>query len=131
MGNNGVMRWIGSVLIAAVSATPACGHAVSPTPTTGLTGVVVRGPIVPVCQVSEPCDAPFSAGFTVHQDGRRVAQFQSDAAGRFTIWLRPGTYSVIPNPDAPLIAPTSQVKTVEVRDTGLTDVRLEFDTGIR
>jgi hypothetical protein len=94
--------------------------------------VVVRGPITPVCRVDVPCDAPFSAGFIVQRAGRQVAQFQSDSAGQFTVYLQPGTYSVVPNADAPLISPTSQAKQVTVGDTGpLTVVRLTFDTGIR
>jgi hypothetical protein len=39
---------------------------------------------------------------------------------------------VIPNTDAPIIAPSSQAKQVTVENTGtLTTVRLTFDTGIR
>ena len=104
----------------------------SPSPTTGLTGVVVRGPVTPVCRVDVPCDAPFSAGFTVQKSGQRVAQFQSDATGRFTVFLAPGPYAVVPNADAPIISPSLQSKTVTVLDSGaLTMVQLTFDTGIR
>ena len=45
--------------------------------------------------------------------------------------LSAGTYQVVPDADAPIIAPTSQVKTVTVQNSGLTTVTLEFDTGIR
>ena len=96
-----------------------------------MTGTVVRGPITPVCQLDIACDAPFSAAFTVERNGTSVARFRSDADGRFTVSLLPGLYQVIPGVDAPLVAPLSQVKTVEVRDAGLTSVRLQFDTGIR
>src|SRR4051812_1126106 len=100
-----------------------------PSPITGLTGVVMRGPITPVCRVDMPCDAPFSAGFTVQRDGRRVAEFQSDASGQFTVFLAPGAYTVVPNSDAGIISATSQAKSVTVADTGmLTVVRLMFDT---
>ena len=110
-----------------------CGCAsAGPSPTTGLTGVVIRGPITPVCRVDVPCDAPFSAGFTVQRNGRRVADFQSDASGQFTVFLEPGAYTVVPNSDAGIISPSSQVKPVTVADNGmLTVVRLTFDTGIR
>ena len=92
----------------------------------------MRGPITPVCRIDVPCEAPFSAGFTVQQAGRRVAGFQSDASGQFTVFLEPGAYTVVPNADAPLIGPTFQSKSVNVADTGLlTVVRLTFDTGIR
>jgi hypothetical protein len=55
----------------------------------------------------------------------------SDADGHFTVMLSPGTYQIVPGADAPLIAPTTQVRTVTVQATGLTTVTLEFDTGIR
>lgn len=109
----------------------ACDHPSSPSVTTGLTGTVVRGPVTPVCQIQTPCDAPFSATFTVEQSSRRITQFQSDAQGRFTVMLPSGVYRIVPAADAPIISPQSQVKDVQVLPAGLTEVRLEFDTGIR
>ena len=104
----------------------------APSPSTGLTGVVVRGPVTPVCRVDVPCDAPFSATFNVERNGRRVTQFQSDTVGQFTVFLAPGSYTVVPNADAPVISPSLQTKSVMVADNGtLTVVRLMFDTGIR
>ncbi|HEY3162187.1 MAG TPA: hypothetical protein VGJ78_24665 [Vicinamibacterales bacterium] len=116
---------VGTALVAACAST-------GPSPETGLTGVVIRGPVTPVCRVDVPCDAPFSAGFTVQKSGQRVAQFQSDTSGRFTVFLAPGPYTVVPNADAPIISPSLQSKTVTVLDNGaLTMVQLMFDTGIR
>jgi len=121
-----------AVLLMTICASlTACDHPSSPTVTTGLTGLVVRGPIAPVCQVGIACDAPFSAAFSVDQEGRRVAEFRSDANGRFTVMLRAGTYRIVPADDAPIISPRAQAKTVSVLTMGLTEVRLEFDTGIR
>jgi len=92
----------------------------------------MRGPVTPVCRVEVPCDAPFSAGFTVQKSGQRVAQFQSDTSGRFTVLLAPGPYTVVPNADAPIISPSRQSKMVTVLDNGaLTTIQLMFDTGIR
>ncbi len=130
------MTWrqlISIALVAGAAAIPACGSAgSSPSSTTGLTGVVMRGPVTPVCRVDVPCDAPFSASFMVEQDGRRIAQFQSDAAGQFTVYLKPGAYMVVPAADAPIIGASLQRKSVTVADDGmLTVVRLTFDTGIR
>ena len=120
-------------LIGIAAAIAACASAgSSPSTKTGLTGVVMRGPVMPVCRVDVPCDAPFSATFNVERNGRRVTQFQSDTAGQFTVLLEPGTYAVVPNADAPVISPSSQMKAVTVVDNGmLTVVRLTFDTGIR
>jgi len=101
------------------------------TPTTGLTGTVTRGPITPVCMVDVPCSAPFSANFTVKRGTSTVASFHSDDQGQFTVMLFPGTYSIIPASDAPIMMAGSQVKTVTVNPTGMTTVQLAFDTGIR
>ena len=113
------------LLVAACSAT-------APSPTTGLTGTVTRGPVTPVCRVDVPCDAPFSASFTVQQNGRQVSQFRSDQNGQFPVFLEPGAYTVVPGADAPIIFPAQQMKSVTVVANGqLTVVQLSFDTGIR
>jgi hypothetical protein len=117
------------VALIIASATAGCGGTV--VVDTGLTGVVLRGPIQPVCQVGASCDAPFAAIFTVQQGGRAITMFRSDANGQFEVMLAPGAYTVVPAPDAPVISPTSQGKPVVVGPQGLTTVRLEFDTGIR
>ena len=92
----------------------------------------MRGPVTPVCRVDVPCDQPFSAGFTVEQGSRRVSEFKSDMTGQFTVFLAPGTYTIVPGNDAPIISPSRQSKTVTVLDNGaLTTVTLMFDTGIR
>jgi len=130
------MTWrqlISIVLVTGATVISACASAASsPSTTTGLTGVAMRGPVTPVCRIDVPCDAPFSATFNVERNGRRVTQFQSDATGQFTVLLAPGAYTVVPNTDAPVISPASQMKSVTVADNGmLTVVRLMFDTGIR
>ena len=61
-----------------------------------------NGIIVRARNKSNNADAPFSAGFIVERNRDRVGQFRSDASGHFTVWLSPGAYRVIPNPDAPL-----------------------------
>ncbi len=98
---------------------------------TGLVGIVVRGPVEPVCRSGTTCTAPFGAGFSVRQGDRVVLTFRSDASGRFEVRLAPGTYLVVPDPDAPIISPGSQVKQVVVGTAELTHVQLEFDTGLR
>ena len=100
--------------------------------TTGLDGVVVRGPVQPVCQLNEPCeDEPFSATFGVYQGSHRLAQFRSDSLGAFRVALAPGAYRVVPGPDAPIMDPAGQVRDVQVGMIGFTTVLLTFDTGIR
>jgi hypothetical protein len=113
----------------------ACNAPSSVTPTgdggvtTGLQGVVLRGPIQPVCRVDEPCnDEPFAATFRLEPGGKT---FSSDAEGKFLVYLKPGLYTITPGKDAPIISPESQAKEVEVLAGQLTSVTLSFDTGIR
>lgn len=108
-----------------------CRSPSAPTLTSGLTGTVLRGPITPVCQIQVPCDAPFSADFSVERNGEVVSRFRSDQDGRFTVMLEPGAYRVVPAANAPIIFPASQAKTVDVFAGRLTEIRLTFDTGIR
>jgi hypothetical protein len=124
-------RAVFAILALVSAAVTACDQPLSPTVTTGLTGIVVRGPITPLCQSQVPCDVPFSATFSVEQNARRISEFRSDADGRFTVMLPAGVYRVVAGTDAPILSPLSQAKMVEVLPVGLTEVRLDFDTGIR
>ncbi len=124
------LRSLGFFALAVAGAGCSRG-AVMDVPSTGLSGIVMRGPITPVCQAQSACDAPFSASFTVQKGGRTVAAFRSDSLGHFDVQLSPGTYVVVPGADAPIISPTSQTRSVTVGTTGLTAVQLDFDTGIR
>lgn len=100
-------------------------------PGTALAGMVRRAPVTPVCRVEIPCDAPFAAHFSVLAAGRAVATFRSDSDGRFQVALPPGSFVIVPGPDAPIISPASQTRQVRVDSAGVTWVGLEFDTGIR
>lgn len=97
---------------------------------TGLEGTVTRGPITPDCQVTVPCYAPFSAGFTVSQGQAVVGRFQSDSAGRYEILLPPGDYVVAPDSGAPVF-PGGQSRAATAGPAGITQLDLQFDTGIR
>lgn len=100
-------------------------------PGTALDLHVMRGPVTPVCQTDVPCDAPFSAQFSVQQGGREVTQFTTDSAGHALVPLAAGAYTVLPGPNAPIIAPQSQRRSVTVRPDDITTDTLRFDTGIR
>lgn len=95
---------------------------------TGLVGTATLGPIQPVCQQNEPCDAPLQADFTLRRGGRAVAHFASDSSGHFLVYAPPGTYIVVPAQPIGLGVQTPEV-TIQAR--GLTHIDLSFDTGIR
>jgi hypothetical protein len=128
MRTTGRTRWL---LASLALVTFGCRSSSTAPLTTGLTGIITRGPITPVCMVNQSCDAPFSAHFSVRQGSRTVATFQSDSTGAFVVLLAPGNYTVVAGNDAPVISPSSQSKPVTVGPSGLTYVQLSFDTGIR
>jgi hypothetical protein len=111
-------------------ATLSCGSPAAPSDT-GLTGTVYRGPVTPVCTVSQPCDSAFAASFTVLRGSTRVATFQSDQQGHYEVRLPPGNYTIVPDADAPIMSPKSQTRGVTVGQSGITTLDLHFDTGIR
>lgn len=98
--------------------------------TTGLEGTVRRGPVTPVCQVGVPCDAPLESAFTVLVGQRIVAAFVSDSAGHYSLFLAPGVYAISPDTSAP-VWPKGQTRQAVVGQSGMTQLDLEFDTGIR
>jgi hypothetical protein len=63
--------------------------------TPGLRGVVMQGPIKPVCSDSEPCDEP-AAGLVLRfsRGGAVVARVTTGSKGGYRVKLRPGRYGV-------------------------------------
>src|SRR5947209_19365852 len=61
----------------------------------GLHGVVMRGPTKPVCTNEEPCEEP-AAGLVLRfsRAGSVVGRTTTDRAGAYRLALRPGTYAV-------------------------------------
>jgi hypothetical protein len=86
------MRSIFIMLVAAFIAGPA---AAITNPSDGLRGLVMRGPITPVCVAEQPCSAP-ATGVTLvfSSNGRTVGHAITNAKGWYRITLRPGRYSV-------------------------------------
>jgi len=116
-------------LVAGCDAAPLASRTAT---STELHGQTLRGPVQPVCQIGEPCeDVPFSADFTVLEGSRSVATFRSGDDGRFAVALQPGTYTIVPGADAPILNPTAQARSVTVAPSGVTEVVLAFETGIR
>jgi len=94
---------------------------------------VLRGPIEPVCTEGEPCDEPFSATFQINEKigDLPVTTVQSDAEGFFSISLTPGTYTLIPDENAPILLPARQTKEFVVEEDVVKQYTFTFDTGIR
>lgn len=101
-------------------------------PGTGIRGIVTLGPACPVESVASPCpDRPFVGDVRATASDGSTTMVSTDAQGRFSMNVAPGTYSlvaVVPSESGP---PTPVPQTVQVRDGSYTRVTLEVDTGIR
>ena len=89
------MRVMASTLAALALAITSAGAAAPSGLPSGLRGVVMRGPITPVCIVDEPCEEP-AAGIVLRFSrlGVVVARVTTGPAGGYRVKLRPGTYAV-------------------------------------
>ena len=104
----------------------------SPTPRgSGIEGQVLLGPMCPVVQEGQPCpDQPYQATLTVRSlDGLQVAQFQTDAQGRFQVPLVPGEY--ILHPESPNGLPFAGDQSFTVQTGSFTRITIHYDSGIR
>jgi hypothetical protein len=102
---------------------------------TGIVGTAVAGPTCPVQRENDPNCAPRPVANAIvvvrTPDGQEVARTQTDATGGFRVPVPPGTYTVegVQQGGGFPIAPAP--KSVTVVANSLSNVQLNFDTGIR
>jgi hypothetical protein len=122
------LRTAGALLLAAATAATACGGGASAT-SARLRGTVVRGPIAPVCRTGQSCSKPAAKTLLLlTRSGRPTVRVRTDARGRYSVEIEPGTYRVtIPRSEGRSIEP--RVARVAAGNTRRVDFRI--DTGIR
>ena len=120
------MRHAALAILTAFLVVPAANARTS---ASGLRGVVMRGPITPMCVAEQPCDAP-ARGFTVafSRSGNVVGRTATDSDGRYRIRLAPGRYTVRIGRGGAFKRPEPDV--VRVRADVLRRVDFHVDTGI-
>jgi hypothetical protein len=118
------------VLLSSVALVAAAGA--QATPRTGtLTGVVTRGPIVPVCAVEQPCEEPAkNVTLLFSHDGAVVARVVTDGQGRYRRRLPAGSYAVR-RPAAATFDRKLEPNRVKVFPGRVRNVDFSIDTGIR
>ena len=96
----------------------------------GIKDLVTIGPVSPVQREGEPSEAPYAATILVSRSsGKKVAEVTSGADGRFTVELRPGDYVI--EPRSSTTPPTAPPQAVTVQPHRFTEIRIQFDSGIR
>jgi hypothetical protein len=122
------MRRLLFLLVAA--ATISAGAASGGT-TSGLHGLVTRGPIMPVCMVDQPCDEPAANVQLVFlRNGVVVSRVRTSATGTYRLALSPGRYAV-KLPGKPGLGRIVKPQTARVLRGRYSRVDFSIDTGIR
>jgi hypothetical protein len=121
--------WGAALLILAFGCGPS--DLLGPGAPQGIDGMVLIGPQCPVQSLDDPCpDLPYEASIDVRvPGGGSVTRVQSGSDGTFRVGLRPGLYTLQPEPGDPF--PSAQSLDVEVRVNEYSEVTISFDTGIR
>jgi hypothetical protein len=120
------------LLVAAILAACAPGG----TGRVTLSGRAVAGPVCPVESASpDPscADRPVPDAELVIQDedGTVVGRTTTDADGRFSVDLPPGSYVIVPQAVEGLMGTAPSVAVNAAAGSSLPDVTLAYDTGIR
>jgi hypothetical protein len=102
------------------------------TATSGITGLVLIGPMCPVMRQDEPClDHPFAATLIIRDSqGWELCAVSSGEDGRFLVGLPPGSYELLPLM-GPGGLPFAASQWVAVAPGQYTEVSVSYDSGIR
>ena len=131
-------RWIMIAALAVLAASALVALAVWPRSAvpgdSGVSGLVLLGPLTPVEQVGgPPNERPYEAAVRVVRAGSDdvVASARSGADGRFRVNLAPGRYTLIAASPDNAVLPYASPVDVTVVAHRFADVTIRFDTGIR
>jgi hypothetical protein len=117
-----------AALASLVTALVVAGLAQGAPKPSGLYGLVMRGPVTPVCQVGIPCDEPAAnVTFLLVRKGKST-RVRTDDRGRYRVRLAPGRYVIARSNWGPgSIEPAS----ARVPYGRFARVNIFIDTGIR
>jgi hypothetical protein len=118
-------------VLAALAAFVAVSAAGAATTSSGLRGLVTRGPITPVCAAEVPCDGPAKhVTLVFSRNGRVVRRATTSDQGRYRVALAPGLYSVRLQVKQ-LVGRGLQPEKARVMANRFRRVDFSIDTGIR
>jgi hypothetical protein len=124
-------RMRGFVTVLVVLAT--AGSSGAATSSSGLRGLVTRGPIAPVCAVEQPCSEPAkNVTLVFSRNGEVVRRTTTNDKGRYRVALAPGVYAVrLPASRTQRIGRGLEPTRVRVAPSRFRRVDFSIDTGIR
>jgi len=107
------------------------GSAGAATTSSGLWGIVMRGPIAPVCVAGQPCSAPAKDVTLVFvRNGHAVKRTTTNEKGRYRVQLPAGIYAVR-LPTKPRVGRGLEPIRARVAAQRYRRVDFSIDTGIR
>jgi hypothetical protein len=119
--------------LALLAAVLLLGTAAQSSTGNGLSGIVKKGPITPVCRVGTPCDAPAQATLRFSRStssGTKLYAVRSKANGAYRIALPSGYYTVTTK-ERIGVDRNLRPRRVHVRGGHWDRVNFFIDTGIR
>jgi hypothetical protein len=124
------MRVVIGTLSLALVLAGAAGATTTAT-SSGLRGLVTRGPITPVCVAEQPCSEPApNITLLFSRNGHVVARAVTNGLGRYRVRLPAGLYSVR-RPGAATVGRGLEPDHARVRAGRFIRVDFSIDTGIR
>jgi hypothetical protein len=119
------------VFVALLGVLALAASAGATTKPNGLWGVVMRGPIAPVCTAEEPCSAPAKNVTLVFvRNGKVVRRATTNVNGRYRVRLPVGLYTVR-LPAKPRVGRGLEPVRARVALARFRRVDFSIDTGIR
>ncbi|TML56981.1 MAG: hypothetical protein E6G22_16320 [Actinobacteria bacterium] len=117
--------------LAALAAVIAASSAGAATSSSGLRGLVMRGPNTPVCTAEQPCSEPAkNVTLVFSRNGQVVRRAKTNDQGRYRVALAPGLYVVRLTPKPNIGRGLEPVRARVVR-ARFRRVDFSIDTGIR
>jgi hypothetical protein len=125
------VRVVALTVVALAFGSGLAGAATPTVVTSGLRGVVMRGPIKPVCDESDPCEEP-AAGVVLRFERANVpvVRVRTGSAGGYRVKLRPGRYAVT-TPSRPRVGTGLTPRFVRVPTGRVARVDFHLDTGLQ
>ncbi|HEY9827253.1 MAG TPA: carboxypeptidase-like regulatory domain-containing protein [Stenomitos sp.] len=129
-----LLKWPAVTSLGLLSLTTMiAGVALAEMPPSGIQGKVLLGPTCPVMRIGQDCGAqPYQAKLAIlNEQGDVVSCIETKADGSFAVNLPPGNYRIQSGSGVGSPPFLKEQPSLRVTPNQMTDVTLQFDSGIR